>query len=151
MKIEFSKGQFRELIRLVMLGANVETSVLEEREEPYEHVYDLEEYLLSKADDFELDGMVEKKAGEFFPSKKLEADTERIMREYDDDTFWFKLETELGQRDFYETLSFKELRAIKEGQVPMPDAVKELYEKYADEFDRYRISRLRIVAKAAKE
>ena len=151
MKIDFTKEQFRSLIRLVMLGTNVETAVLEERGQPFDHVYALEDYLLDKAHDFELDAMVEKVDGEMFPSKKLEADTERIMREYDDDTFWFKLETELGQRDFYETLSFKELRAIKEGQEPMPETVKEFYEKYAEEFDHHRADRLRIVPKAKKD
>jgi hypothetical protein len=150
-KIDFTKEQFRQLIRLVMLGTNVDTAVLEERGQPFDHVYALEDYLLDKAHDFELDGMVEKVDGEMFPSKKLEAETERIMREYDDDTFWFKLETELGQRDFYETLSFKELRAIKEGQEPMPEAVKEFYEKYAEEFSRHRADRLRIVTKEKKD
>lgn len=151
MKIEFSKEQFRALVRLAMLGTNVETAVLEARGESFDHVYATEEYLLGKAQDFELDGMVVKSDGEFFPSQKLEAETERLMREYDDDTFWFKLETELGMRDFYETLSFKDLRAIKEGQAPLPDTVKEFYEKYADEFSRHRADRLRIVPKEKKE
>ncbi len=150
MKIEFSKEQFRSLIRLVMLGTNVETAVLEDRAQPFDHIYDMEEYLLGKAHDFELDGMVEKTDGEFFPSEKLETETERLMREYDDDTFWFKLETELGMRDFYETLSFKDLRAIKEGETPVPDAVNEFYEKYADEFSRHRADRLRIVPREKK-
>ena len=131
-----------------MLGANVETAVLESRGKPFDQVYELEDYLLAKAESFELDGLIEKEGGEYLPSPKLEGEIERLMREYDDDTFWLKLETELGQRDFYETLSFKELRAIKEGQVPMPESVKEFYEKYADEFERYKAVRLRIVPKA---
>ncbi len=151
MKIEFSKEQFKALVRLVMLGTNVETSVLEDRGQPFDHIYDTEDYLLTKVHDFELDGMVEKSESNFTASKKLEAETERIMREYDDDTFWFKLETELGMRDFYETLDFKELRAIKEGQTPLPENVNEFYEKYADEFSRHRADRLRIVPREKKE
>ncbi len=129
----------------------METGVLEARGEPFDHVYEIEEHLLGKAHDFELDGMVEKIDGEYFPSERLEAEAERLMREYDDDTFWFKLETELGMRDFYETLSFKDLRAIKEGQVAIPDAVNEFYEKYADEFSRHRADRLRVVPRTGKE
>jgi hypothetical protein len=151
MKIEFTKEQYKALIKLVMLGTNVESSVLEARGEDYEKVYDLEDYLLARAEKFELDTLIEKEAAEIFPSKKLEADVDRTMREYDDDTFWFKLETELGQRDLYETLSFKDMRAIKEGERPMPDAVNEFYEKYADEFDRHRIDRLRIVPRTKKD
>jgi hypothetical protein len=151
MKIEFTKDQYKSLIRLVMLGTNVETSVLESRGEPYEKIYDLEDYLLARVEKFELDVLVEKENDEIFPSKKLENDVDRIMREYDDDTFWFKLETELGQRDFYETLSFKDMRSIKEGEAPMPDGINEFYEKYADEFDCHRIDRLRIVPRTKKE
>ena len=151
MKIDLTKEQYKALIKLVMLGTNVETSVLEARGEPYEKVYDLEDYLLARVDKFELDALAEKENGEIFPSKKLEKDVDRTMREYDDDTFWYKLETELGQRDFYETLSFKDMRAIKEGENEMPDTVSEFYEKYADEFDRHRVDRLRIVPRTKKE
>lgn len=151
MKIDFTKEQYKLLIKLVMLGTNVEAAVLEAREEPYEKVYDLEDYLLARVDKFELDAMAEEEDGRIFPSRKLEKDVDRTMREYDDDTFWIKLETELGQRDFYETLSFKEMRAIKEGETELPDVVNEFYDKYADEFDRYKIDRLRIVPRTRKE
>ena len=151
MKIDLTKEQYKLLLKLVMLGTNVEATVLESRGEPYEKVYDLEDYLLARVDKFELDAMAEEENGEIFPSKKLEKDVDRTMREYDDDTFWFKLETELGQRDFYETLDFKEMRAIKEGETELPETVSEFYEKYADEFDRHRIDRLRITPRTKKE
>lgn len=151
MKIDFTKEQYKLLIKLVMLGTNVEAAVLEARELPYEKVYDLEDYLLARVDKFELDALAEEEDGRIFPSRKLEKEVDRTMREYDDDTFWLKLETELGQRDFYETLSFKEMRAIKEGETEMPETVKEFYEKYADEFDRHKIDRLRIVPRTKKE
>lgn len=151
MKIDFTKEQYKLLIKLVMLGTNVEAAVLEAREQPYEKVYDLEDYLLARVDKFELDALAEEEDGTIFPSKKLEKDVDRTMREYDDDTFWLKLETELGQRDFYETLSFKDMRAIKEGETEMPESVKDFYEKYADEFDRHKIDRLRIVPRTKKE
>ena len=151
MKIEFTKDQYKALIRLVMLGTNVETAVLESRGEPYEKVYDLEDYLLARVEKFELDALAEKEGDEIFPAKKLEDEIDRLMREYDDDTFWYKLETELGQRDFYETLSFKDMRSIKEGETEMPESVIEFYEKYADEFDRHRVDRLRIVPRTKKE
>ena len=151
MKIEFTKEQYRALVKLVMLGTNVEATMLESRGESYDKVYDLEDYLLARVEKFELDAMAETEDGQIFPSRKLEKDVDRTMREYDDDTFWYKLETELGQRDFYETLSFKDMRAIKEGEVEMPESVTEFYEKYADEFDRHRVDRLRIVPRTKKE
>ncbi len=151
MKIELSKEELRQLIVLTMLGANIETTVLEMHGQPFSLAYALEDKLLALAADEGLSAMAERTAdGRPVPSRRLAGEIERVMREYDDDTFWFKLETELGLRDFYETLDFKEMRAIKEGDEPMPESVHEFYEKYADEFEQYGADRLRIVSKSTK-
>ncbi len=150
MKIELTKDELRQLLVLVMLGANVETTVLEMHGQPFSMAYTLEDKLLGLAADEGLSAVAERDPeGRPMPSRRLAGEIERVMREYDDDTFWFKLETELGLRDFYETLDFKELRAIKEGDQPMPEAVYEFYEKYAEEFENYGADRLHIVPKRA--
>ncbi len=147
MKIDLTKEQLRELIKLVMLGANVEDTVAEMHGEPFSAAGPIEDLLLGLAADEGIETLAAREGGRPMPAKRLLGEIERIMREYDDDTFWWKLETELGLRDFYETLNFKEMRAIKEGDQAMPEIVHEFYEKYADEFESYGADRLRIVPK----
>ena len=150
MKIELSKAQYKELLKLAMLGTEVKMTALEALGESSEGADALEKYLLEHVEDFELDELVRKTGKETLPSEKLLHEIDHILHDYDDDTFWFSLETELGQRDFYESLSFKEHRALKEGDGALPDAVNEFYEKYADEFERHGADRLRVVSKTAK-
>ena len=149
MKLDLTKAQYKEILKLVMLGTEVKTTALEAIDEPVEGADALQQYLLDHVEDFELDELVRKSGGQTLPGEKLLHEVDHILHHYDDDTFWFTLETELGQRDFYESLDFKAHRALKEGDGGLPDAVHEFYEKYADEFERHGADRLRIVAKAS--
>lgn len=150
MKIELSKTQYKELLKLAMIGTEVKTTALEAMGESIEGVDGLLRYLCSNVEHFELDELVRTVGGEKIPSEKLLHEIDHILHDYDDDTFWFSLETELGQRDFYESLSFKEHRALKEGNDPLPDEVHDFYEKYADEFERHGADRLRVVTEKVK-
>ncbi len=147
MKIELTKAQYRELLKLVLIGTEVKMSALEATEQSTEGADALETYLLEHVEDFELDELVRKSGKETLPSEKLLHEIDHVMHDYDDDAFWFSLETELGQRDFYESLDFKSHRALKEGDGELPEAVYEFYEKYRDEFERHGTDRLRIVSK----
>ena len=150
MKLDLTKAQYKELLKLVMLGTEVKMTALEAMGEPHEGVDALETYLLEHVEDFELDELVRKTGDETLPSEKLVHEIDHLMYHYDDDSFWFALETELGQRDFYESLSFNERRALKESNEPLPEEVVEFYEKYADEFERHGTERLRLVIEKTK-
>lgn len=150
MKLDLTKVQYKELIRLVMLGTEVKMTALEAMGQPHEDADALETYLLEHVEDFELDELVRKVGDETLPSEKLVHEIDHLMHHYDDDSFWFALETELGQRDFYESLSFNERRALKESDGQLPEEVTEFYEKYATEFERHGTDRLRLVIEKAK-
>jgi hypothetical protein len=150
MKIELSKTQYKELLKLVMIGTEVKTTALEAMGESAEGVDALQRYLFSQVEQFELDELVRLAGTEKLPSEKLLHEIDHILHDYDDDTFWFSLETELGQRDFYESLTFQEHRALKEGNDPLPEEVNDFYEKYSEEFERHGADRLRVVTEKVK-
>lgn len=108
MKIEFTKEQFENLMKLVYLGnwmANANRT--DDTRKKYE---DLEGYVFSFAKDFGLEKYVddeEADKGKFFPTRffEEETDVDEIRGEYDDESFWSELPNRLGERDFFRKYS----------------------------------------------
>lgn len=111
MKIEFTKEQFENLMKLVYLGnwmanANRTNDTIKKYE-------DLEHYVFSFAKDLGLEKYVDDEdadKGQFFPTRLFEEETDinEIHDEYDDDTFWNELPDRLGERDFFKKYSQRE-------------------------------------------
>ena len=117
MKIEFTKEQYEDLMKLVYLGnwmANAHRT--DDIIEKYE---DLESYVFSFAKDFGLEKYADDEKvgdGKFYPTMAFteETDVHDLHHEYDDETFWSELSERLGERDFFNKYSKEEWEKMTE-------------------------------------
>ncbi len=115
MKVEFTKEQFKNLMKLVYLGNWVANATrTEDRIEKYEKI---ENYIYSFAKDFGLEKYVESEEAskeKFYPTIFFEegTDVNKLIEEYDNELFWAELSDRLGSRDFYNKYSEKELKKM---------------------------------------
>ena len=146
MKIELTNEQFRELLIDVAIGVWIRESVYEDRGEEFMHISELEDYLVGFADKFGASDMVEDSEGK----PMLNEDTtshliEDVIDEWKDTEFWDELVMQLGQRDFFRTLTKKQMRDMEAKGEGFPESIRKFYEKYAYEFEKHGIGRLEIV------
>lgn len=148
-KIEFTKKQFKTLLKLVYLGnwianAQRDGSVENPHKEEYEK---LENYIFSFAKQFGLDEWVNDEDaadGKFFPTRffEEETDVQELIEEYDKETFWDELIHLLGDRDFYRHYSREEIRKMTQDE--RFNKLYEFIDRWADEMAEYGIERLKI-------
>jgi len=145
MKINFSKKQFENLIKLVYLG-NWMINAIRVGDEKIKKYDEIEQYIYSFAKDFGLEKYIEfsKKYNKFFPARELEegTDVEQYREEYDNETFWEDLIDRLTRRDFVkkygeETVKKMSLEERIEKEYPFE-------EKYRNEFEKNGIENLKV-------
>ncbi len=145
MKINFSKKQFENLIKLVYLG-NWMINAIRVGDEKIKKYDEIEQYIYSFAKDFGLEKYIEfsKKYNKFFPARELEegTDVEQYREEYDNETFWEDLIDRLTRRDFIkkygeETVKKMSLEERIEKEYPFE-------EKYRNEFEKNGIENLKV-------
>ena len=148
-KIEFTKDQFKGLLKLVYLGnwlANAQRDG--SNENPHLKEYEaIENYIFSFAKQFGLDEYVddeEAARGKFYPTRMFEEETDiqKLIEEYDEETFWDELIDRLGDRDFFRHYSKDEIRKMT--QEERFEKLYEFIDKWADEIDERGIGRLKI-------
>jgi len=106
MKINFTKKQYRDLIKLAYLGNWYANAIrVGNKQEPnIKRYHGMEQYIFSYTDKFDSSDLVEwmEEYSEYFPTRKLEDDPEivRIMEEFDEENFWDSLHSKLYARDF---------------------------------------------------
>ncbi len=124
MKINFTKKQYHDLLRLVFLGTWVADShCATKRSGTFDEI---EQHILSCGKEFgvEDDMDYDEKTKEYYFSEDFENNSGvmRIIDEYDDDTFWEILVERLAARDVrnkygedkIKTMEFEELREAQE-------------------------------------
>ena len=145
MRIELSRDQYRDLLLTVIIGTYIREAVAEMHEEDMDKINALQTFMLSQASNFSSDDMVENFEGVLIPSEKVcEQYHDDIIEEYNNEEFWHRLETDLGHRDFWKTVSNEEHRQIEKDEW-LPDRVHKFYEKYEQEFETNGIKNLKIV------
>ncbi len=142
MKINFTKKQYEDLVKLVYLGTwMVNAHRTDDIVEKYE---DLEQYLLSFYKDFDMEKYIEfdKKLNKFFPTGEFEEDTdvEQYIDEYNNDIFWEELIDRLARRDFIR--AYGEENLLKMTWEERFEKEQPFIDKYAEEFEKYGIERL---------
>jgi hypothetical protein len=148
MQLELTKAQFRELLKAVIIGVRIREAVGEERGTPgWLKMGDIEDYLLSKAEDFGCKNMAENFLGGWIPSDVVSEKMDEELEEYDEQEFWHRLYVGLGQRDFHRTVTKEEKEFIKHNNGMFPDRMHEIYKKYSEELEQHGIDRLEIVEK----
>ena len=145
MKIEFTKEQFESLLKSVYLGnwvanAHRTDDMIKEYEE-------IEDYIFSHAKEFGFDEYVDdEKAdkGKFFPARifEEEADIQKLIEEYDKETFWDEIIDRLAARDLFRQYSRAELEKM-DGNERM-EKLGILEEKWAKEINENGIERLEV-------
>lgn len=141
-----SKEALKDFILTIMVGSFVRGSVAELHGEDFEHFEKQVNTFLELAERLGYKDLIERFKGEIIPSNELGLEEEKIMEEYNSDEFWFMLQTMLGQRDFRESKTIKELQKL-EKDFWLPDEVQKFYDKYSKEFEDFGIDRLRVVKK----
>jgi hypothetical protein len=98
-KIEFTSEQFTELLKVVYLGHWMANS---HRDEPNNTFEEIEQHIYSNAHSFGLNHYIEfdQESQKYLPSPELEEETDPIIEDYDDNTFWDELAWRMAERDF---------------------------------------------------
>ena len=140
MKIEFTKDQFKNLIKLIYLGNWMINAF--RTEDIVKEFEDLEGYIYSFAKEAGLDkyAIYDKESKKYYPTSALEEEVDQYIDEYKDETFWEELIYRLGGRDFVEKYG---VEAIK--KMTWEERIKKEHpfiEKYADEFEKNGIANL---------
>jgi hypothetical protein len=149
MKINFTKKQYEDLLKLVYLG-NWVVNAHKVNIEP-DNFDQLEGYVFSFAKDFGLDNYADTDDPTMvYPTGQFEDETavQDIISEYDDATFWEELGDQLGERDFYEKYSESEIQ-----KMDFNERIIKLYdhmEKWSEEFEKHGVARLRAVGMTMK-
>lgn len=144
MKINFTKKQFENLLKLVYLGnwmANAYRTddIIKKYEE-------LENYVFSFAKEFGFAEYVDDELadeGKFFPTRVFEeTDVNELHDEYDDETFWDEILDRLTDRDFVRKYGIEAIKKMSSEE--RWEKMGEFEEKYAEEMEKYGIERLEI-------
>ncbi|MEX0896353.1 MAG: hypothetical protein WDZ94_05495 [Patescibacteria group bacterium] len=145
-KIQLSQAQFFTLMKAVYLGnwmANAQR--VEDRFTDYEEIEDV---IFSLAAEFDLGTYVshEPEDGDtYYPTSEFEdeTDVDKIIEEYDEETFWTELAERLGERDFLEKYSAEEIKAMSREE--RFEKRYELVDQVSEELNKYGLERVRIV------
>lgn len=136
MEIKLTKDQYENLIKMLYVSNWMMCSVRSGKDiKKYE---DLENYIYSFAKEAGLEKYIEydEKEKEYFPAEALEHDKEieKIIEDYDEDTFWLKLIDRLATRDFIDKHGLEAIRImnIEEAIIKKKAFIK----KYEDEFEK---------------
>lgn len=101
MKIELSEQQYRDLIELLFLGnwvANA-TRTGAKGDEMIEKYEQLQDHILTFAEQFKADDVVIKEGSEYYTTMEFEEALMPLMEDYDDYVFWEQLASRLAKRD----------------------------------------------------
>ena len=146
MKINFTKKQYENLLKLVYLGewmANAHR--VDDRIEKYD---ELSSYIFSYAKEFGFGKYSDGEQvgdGKYYPTRFFEEETDVhvLHEEYDEETFWDELTERMGQRDFYHKYSKEEIK-----KMDREEYFTKLYEcidKWDEETSKNGLDRLGIV------
>ena len=138
-QIEFSKAQYRTLLKLIYLGEWLHESY---QDQESKDVKDLVQLIYSYTYEEDAEKMIEfsDKLRTYFPTKAMEQIIHRIVDEYDEYTFWEELVHNMANKDFYEKYG-EELIS----QMSLEEKITQeqpFIDKYMDEFETNGLNNL---------
>lgn len=142
--LTLTKEQYRELLLNAMIGVHIRGALADDRGEDFKKFEALEQHLCAHTKAFDCEDLVEWFDGVLVPSDAFDETVHTIIDDYDDDAFWDRLETDLGKRDFFRTMTNEEREEMEQREL-LPDRVQQIYDMYADEFEKNGIDNLEIV------
>jgi len=147
MKIEFSKSQYKTLVKALFLASWVVNShKTEDLDDEFER---LEQYILSQGKFFDLKNVeFDDKHGKYYHDREFEEKTLKHLDEFVDESFWVELIDRLAERDFFNALGESEIRKMSRDE-----RFRKFYEfadPYEAEFAEHGIDKL-VIHPDAKE
>lgn len=150
MVIEFTKKQFKALLKAVYLGnwlANAHR--VEGMKKEYEEIEDL---VFSKAAEFGFEGYADREDdGRCYPSNKFEKETDvhLLHEEYDEESLWEELANKLGERDFAYRFSKEEIEQMSSEERFL--YLQACIVPYEVEFEKYGLGRVVVMKTLANK
>ena len=131
MKIEFTAGQFQELLKTIYLGRWM---ISAHHDDPDTSMSEIEQVVYSKAQNFGLSDLVDFDSdnNRYFPSDQLEEEMETVIQEYDDFTFWDQLAWQMAERDFERKFDHAQILCMTNEEIFREKNI--LADRYFDEF-----------------
>ena len=115
MKIEFSKTQYKTLVKALFLASWVVNS--HKTEKPDDEFERLEQYILSQGKFFDLKNVeFDEKHGKYYHEMDFEQKTLKHLDEFVNETFWVELIDRLAERDFFNALGKSEIRQLSQDE-----------------------------------
>tara|TARA_B100000614_G_C14527747_1_gene485210 strand:- start:525 stop:974 length:450 start_codon:yes stop_codon:yes gene_type:complete len=144
MKINITKKEYRLLLDVFSIATWVMNSHKYEpdpKSEPYET---LEQKFLAFAKEFGFKNLVEydKKMGKYYHTAEYEESESdmQFIDEFEDDSFWEKLGSNLAKRDLINEIGLDEFKKME--SLERFRKIDEIAEKYYDEFDKNGIKNI---------
>jgi hypothetical protein len=114
-KIEFSKTQYKTLVKALFLASWVVNS--HKTEKPDDEFERLKQYILSQGKFFDLKNVeFDEKHGKYYHEMDFEQKTLKHLDEFVDETFWVELIDRLAERDFFNALGEIEIRQLSQDE-----------------------------------
>jgi len=146
MKIEFTKEQFKELLKVVCLGNWMANAFHDgSKEDPMDKkIEKIEDYIFSFAKEAGFSEYVDYDAEfkRYFPTNEMDELCQTYIEDYDEECFWDELFHRMADRDFDRAYSFEEISKME---------MKERFEKeepfnkkWGDELYEHGIERLEV-------
>ncbi len=133
-----TREQFRELLLNFTIGMHIRRRA-EAAETDIAFLEELTRHLLSFAEGFDAEDLVERSGEGLYPSRELDELCHAALEVRDNEEFWDRLEDELAFRDYLRTLPPLERLFAAEKDA---DAPEEFYRKYSEEFEKFGADRL---------
>jgi hypothetical protein len=147
MKIEFSKSQYKTLVKALFLASWVVNS--HRSEEPDDEFEHLEQHILSHGKFFDLKNVdFDDKHGKYYHNMDFEQKTLKHLDEFVDESFWVELIDRLAERDFFRALGEGEIRKMSRDE--RFRKFHEFADPYEAEFAEHGIDKL-VLRPDAKE
>ncbi|OGM58706.1 hypothetical protein A3A75_00570 [Candidatus Woesebacteria bacterium RIFCSPLOWO2_01_FULL_39_10] len=151
--MKFTKEELKELLLTLMVGSWVREAVDEFNGKEYKNPSKYEKqtkYFLEMAEKLGYKELFEKYKRELIVSNSLGLKEDEIMDIFHEDVFWEELQTRMGKRDFFESMTEGEKKELKKKHW-FPERVQKFYDKYQKEFEKFGIDRLQIVKKKSEK
>ncbi len=146
MKINLTKEQYEQLLRVTYLGSWMATLPQEECDAGYEA---MEQFILSLAKSFGYENYVgyDESTKEYFPTEEFEQKTDviELIRDYNTYVIWQELMLTLARRDLINEYGEEAVAAMSEEE--MVEKEYPILMKYQDEFHENGLAHLVIESK----
>lgn len=145
MNLELDKKQYLALLKALSIVTWVSSTVEEVDDEMSNDFEDLEQYIMSKHEEFGVKDEVffDNETNTYFPTQDFEDEIIPIIDIFEDASFWDEITHRLSRRDFLEKHGEKQV--LDMDPLERMGLEEEFLVKYSEEFSQFGVNRLRII------